>query len=84
MTTPQYGWPPFGTMRIDYVELELLDHFNCSHQWKYDYWTWLPSGLKDKGFLDTRKDRDLLKEPLDLHRREAKKIQNSTVKNQFC
>ena len=32
LTTPQYGWPPFGTMRIDDVELELLDHLNCSHQ----------------------------------------------------
>lgn len=53
-TTPLYGWPPFGTMRVKDVELELLDHLNCSHQWEYSHWTWFPGAIRDIGFSDNR------------------------------
>ncbi|KAL5316340.1 hypothetical protein ACEPPN_015385 [Leptodophora sp. 'Broadleaf-Isolate-01'] len=63
-TTPLHGWPPFGTMRVEDIEFELLDHLNCSHQWKYNYWTWLPSGIRDIGFSDDVKGSHLPQEPL--------------------
>jgi len=49
-TIPPYRWPPFGTMREEDVELEIRDHFHCSHRWNYVYWTWLPDKTKDYGF----------------------------------
>jgi len=48
--TPPYGWAPFGSMRAEDVELEIRGHLNCSHQWKYEYWTWLPDNIRDVGF----------------------------------
>lgn len=47
--TPRYGWPPFGTMRVADVELEIRQHVACTHVWRYDYWTWTLGG-KDSGF----------------------------------
>ncbi|KAL1850456.1 hypothetical protein VTK73DRAFT_9677 [Phialemonium thermophilum] len=54
VSTPAYGWPPFGEMRAEDVELEIRDHLTCSHQWKYGWWTWLPDRITDAGFLRTR------------------------------
>jgi hypothetical protein len=48
-TTPPYGWPPFGTMRVADVELEIRQHVACTHVWRYDYWTWTLGG-RDSGF----------------------------------
>jgi hypothetical protein len=81
LTTPQHGWPPFGTMRSKDVELELLDHLNCSHQWKYSFWTWLPSGIRDTGFLDDKGDSYLPQEPLHLYNIEIEesKSQQSRI-----
>lgn len=49
--TPAYGWPPFGEMRAEDVELEIRRHLQCSHQWEYAWWTWLPDKSADPGFL---------------------------------
>jgi hypothetical protein len=70
LATPRYGWAPFGTMRENDVELELLDHLSCSHQWKYDFWTWLPSGIRDTGILDARGDPQSPQESLHIHQVE--------------
>ncbi|KAM5357257.1 hypothetical protein ACJZ2D_016454 [Fusarium nematophilum] len=48
--TPPYGWPPFGSMRAEDVELEIRGHLACSHQWRYLHWTWSFSGRTDAGF----------------------------------
>ncbi|KAI8682113.1 hypothetical protein NCS55_00465800 [Fusarium keratoplasticum] len=50
-TTPPYGWPPFGSMRPEDIELEIRDHLACSHQWKYSHWTWSQSGETDTGLF---------------------------------
>ncbi|RKU46438.1 hypothetical protein DL546_006752 [Coniochaeta pulveracea] len=42
---PSYGWPPFGRMREEDVELELRPHFHCSHRWAYSHWSWLPANV---------------------------------------
>ncbi|CAM1508768.1 Fc.00g056160.m01.CDS01 [Cosmosporella sp. VM-42] len=53
--TPPHGWPPFGRMRAQDVELEIRHHLNCSHHWNYSHWTWSWSGMLDDGFsADTR------------------------------
>ncbi|KAK0110105.1 hypothetical protein ONS95_002761 [Cadophora gregata] len=57
--TPLHGWPPFGTMEVEDIELELHDHLNCSHQWRYNYWTWLPNGVRDFGYSEGLKDSQL-------------------------
>ncbi|KAL2689080.1 hypothetical protein Neosp_003132 [[Neocosmospora] mangrovei] len=49
--TPPYGWPPFGSMRPEDIELEIRDHLACSHQWKYSHWTWSHSGETDTGLF---------------------------------
>ncbi|EEU37211.1 uncharacterized protein NECHADRAFT_78445 [Fusarium vanettenii 77-13-4] len=49
--TPPYGWPPFGSMRPEDIELEIRDHLACSHQWKYSHWTWSDSGETDTGLF---------------------------------
>ncbi|KAK1771080.1 hypothetical protein QBC33DRAFT_575934 [Phialemonium atrogriseum] len=39
-------------MREEDVELEIRNHLQCSvHRWKYAWWTWLPGGIKDVGYL---------------------------------
>ncbi|RKK30989.1 hypothetical protein BFJ66_g14473 [Fusarium oxysporum f. sp. cepae] len=48
--TPPYGWPPFGRMRAEDVELEIRGHLACLHQWRYMHWTWSFSGSTDTGF----------------------------------
>ncbi|KFH42529.1 hypothetical protein ACRE_067520 [Hapsidospora chrysogenum ATCC 11550] len=48
--TPAFGWPPFGRMRVEDVELEIRHHLDCSHNWIYMHWTWLPSHERDRGF----------------------------------
>jgi hypothetical protein len=47
--TPAFGWPPFGRMRVEDVELEIRHHLDCSHNWEYMHWTWLPSQERDRG-----------------------------------
>lgn len=47
--TPPYGWPPFGEMRVQDLELELLHHLRCSHAWSYSHWTWAQSQITDGG-----------------------------------
>ncbi|OAA65942.1 hypothetical protein SPI_02729 [Niveomyces insectorum RCEF 264] len=49
---PPLGWPPFGTMREEDVELELRRHLRCNHQWTYEGWTWRPGTDVDKGLPD--------------------------------
>ncbi|KAB5528997.1 hypothetical protein GE09DRAFT_1177813 [Coniochaeta sp. 2T2.1] len=48
---PAHGWPPFGRMREEDVELEIRPHLRCSHHWSYSLWTWVPVGVADTGFL---------------------------------
>ncbi|PVH71365.1 hypothetical protein DL98DRAFT_540103 [Cadophora sp. DSE1049] len=39
--TPLLGWPPFGFMHPDDLELEVHPHSSCErHRWQYDHWTW--------------------------------------------
>ncbi|KAB5513531.1 hypothetical protein GE09DRAFT_1208979 [Coniochaeta sp. 2T2.1] len=47
---PAHGWPPFGRMREEDVELEIRPHLRCSHHWSYSFWTWVPVGVADTGF----------------------------------
>lgn len=47
---PSHGWPPFGRMRREDIELEIHPHLRCSHQWKYSYWTWELAKVTDAGF----------------------------------
>jgi hypothetical protein len=70
---PPHGWPPFGTMRYEDVELELHGHLDCSHQWKYDFWTWLPSGITDTGTLDVKGEPHSPKDLLHIHQAEIKR-----------
>jgi hypothetical protein len=70
--TPQHGWAPFGIMRYEDVELELHGHLDCSHRWKYDFWTWLPSGVRDTGILDVKGESQFPKDPLQIHQAEMK------------
>jgi hypothetical protein len=81
-TTPLSRWEPFGEMKDNDVELELLEHLNCSHQWNYEFWTWLPSGITDTGFSDEGKDSRLLHNPFHRKRIQEKKTQGSKVKTQ--
>ncbi|CAM6002547.1 unnamed protein product [Sphagnum balticum] len=81
-TTPLCGWPPFGEMRDKDVEFELLDHLNCSHQWKYEFWTWLPSGIRDTGFLDEGRDSRLPHKLFHRKRIQENKTQDAKVKTQ--
>ncbi|KAH6675901.1 hypothetical protein B0J14DRAFT_587534 [Halenospora varia] len=40
-TTPLSGWPPFGAMHPEELELEVRRHISCErHKWQYDRWTW--------------------------------------------
>ncbi|EPE04310.1 hypothetical protein F503_01314 [Ophiostoma piceae UAMH 11346] len=49
---PLHGWPPFGEMRIEDVELEIRDHVECEHRWAYQFWTWLlEDNITDSGFI---------------------------------
>ncbi|KAF5027347.1 hypothetical protein F66182_548 [Fusarium sp. NRRL 66182] len=48
--TPPYGWPPFGYMRPEDVELEIRGHLACSHQSRYSHWTWAFNNKIDIGF----------------------------------
>ncbi|RSM14093.1 hypothetical protein CDV31_005555 [Fusarium ambrosium] len=62
--TPPYGWPPFGSMRPEDIELEIRGHLACSHEWKYSHWTWSYSGETDAGLFSRgmrvhHSDRDL-------------------------
>lgn len=41
--TPPHGWPPFGKMQEQDVELEIRSHLSCSPEWAYSHWTWLPA-----------------------------------------
>ncbi|KAK5989828.1 hypothetical protein PT974_08089 [Cladobotryum mycophilum] len=43
-------WPPFGEMSLKDVEFGIHDHLECSHDWRYKHWTWLPSKTTDAGF----------------------------------
>lgn len=49
---PSHGWPPFGRMRREDIELEIQTHLRCSHRWEYSYWTWelAASQVTDAGF----------------------------------
>jgi len=39
--TPLVGWPPFGTMHPEDLELEVGKHIGCKrHMWQYDQLTW--------------------------------------------
>jgi len=39
--TPLSGWPPFGVMCPDELELEVRRHVDCGrHRWQYHHWTW--------------------------------------------
>lgn len=49
--TPSYGWPPFGSMRLEDIEHEIRFHLACSHRWKYSHWTWSHSGKTDAGLF---------------------------------
>lgn len=52
MDAPQSGLtlgPPFSTMRVADVELEIRQHVACTHVWRYDYWAWTLGG-RDSGF----------------------------------
>ncbi|KAI8680731.1 hypothetical protein NCS56_00479000 [Fusarium sp. Ph1] len=49
--SPPYGWPPFGSMRPEDIEIEIRGHLSCSHQWKYSHWTWSHSGEADTGLF---------------------------------
>ncbi len=71
--TPPHGWPPFGTMRYEDVELELHGHLDCSHQWEYDFWTWLPSGITDTGTLDVKGEPNSPKDLLHIHQAGIKR-----------
>jgi hypothetical protein len=71
-TTPQHGWAPFGIMRYEDVELELHGHLDCSHQWKYDFWTWLHSGVRDTGILDVKGESHSPKDLLPIYQAEIK------------
>ncbi|RSL48010.1 hypothetical protein CEP54_013112 [Fusarium duplospermum] len=62
--TPPHGWPPFGSMRPEDIELEIRGHLACSHQWEYSHWTWSYSGETDAGLFSRgmrvhHSDRDL-------------------------
>ncbi|RGP78905.1 hypothetical protein FLONG3_2810 [Fusarium longipes] len=48
--TPPHGWPPFGIMRAEDVEIEVRGHLPCSHRWRYMHWTWSFNGSTDVGF----------------------------------
>ncbi|OAA63255.1 hypothetical protein SPI_03418 [Niveomyces insectorum RCEF 264] len=55
---PPHGWPPFGEMRKEDVELEIRGHLACEHRWAYQSWTWLlgrRDNVVDKGFIKTFK-----------------------------
>jgi hypothetical protein len=46
--TPLSGWPPFGFMRSDELELEVHRHITCErHEWQYNQWTWQLGNKKD-------------------------------------
>jgi hypothetical protein len=48
-STPLSGWPPFGVMRPEELELEVRRHVDCErHKWRYDRWTWQ---LEDKRYI---------------------------------
>lgn len=47
---PAHGWPPFGSMREEDVELEIRHHLRCSHQRRYSHWTWEEPRVTDAGF----------------------------------
>ena len=60
--TPPYGWPPFGEMRAEDVELEIRSHLRCSHDWQYTHWSWLPSHSTDAGYSKTNQHTSLAQE----------------------
>ncbi len=47
---PSNGWQPYGTMKLQDVDLELQEHLTCSHEWSYSHWTWLFNDGRDPGF----------------------------------
>ncbi|CAK7235840.1 hypothetical protein SEUCBS140593_009415 [Sporothrix eucalyptigena] len=51
---PPYGWPPFGQMREEDVELQIRRHLACKHRWAYKSYTWLlgkTDNVVDAGFI---------------------------------
>jgi hypothetical protein len=52
---------PLGTMQVEDVELKLHNHLNCSHQWKHDYWAWLPSDMSLENKVLNQLQRDSVK-----------------------
>lgn len=50
--TSPLPWRPFGFMHSKDAEVEIQDHIKCSHQWKYQFWTWLlpPTHISDNGY----------------------------------
>jgi hypothetical protein len=59
-STPLSGWPPFGVMRPEELELEVHRHISCErHKWQYDRWTWQLSNKRyicDEGYKGQRED----------------------------
>jgi hypothetical protein len=59
-STPLSGWPPFGVMRPEELELEVRRHITCKrHKWQYDGWTWQLGDKRyiyDEGYKGQHKD----------------------------
>ena len=59
-STPLSGWPPFGVMRPEELELEVHRHITCErHKWQYDRWTWQLENKRytcDEGYKARYKD----------------------------
>ncbi|CAI6057894.1 unnamed protein product [Clonostachys chloroleuca] len=79
--TPPHGWPPFGRMKAEDVELEIRDHIHCSHHWAYAYWTWLPGLSTDTGFRkrDGTENYPVRSTELDIDRQDNENLINCLV-----
>jgi hypothetical protein len=58
--TPLSGWPPFGFMASEELELEVHRHITCErYEWQYDHWTWQLGNdrhIYDRGYKGQYKD----------------------------